>query len=140
MILGEKMVIGQMAISIARILSFQSVEKEHFVRAFVLGLDGAARLQFEQPLDMSGHGLGYVDPAGNAEGFHEPRGVDRIAPDVEGHPAATDDTGNDWTGMDADSQLRGIFSEPFTPGLEAIDVSSHLQRRQANVDRVLSIG
>lgn len=103
MILGEKMVIGQMAISIARILSFQAMEEEHFVRAFVLGLDGAARLQFEQPLDMSGHSFGYVDPAGNAEGFHERRGVDRIAPDVEGHPAIADDAGNDRPGMDADA-------------------------------------
>src|SRR5262245_44312696 len=102
-----------MATAIARIFLLQSIEKKHLVRTLVLGLDKAARLQFEQPPDMSGHGFRDVDSPRDPECFHEPRGVDRIAPDIEGHPTATDDTGNDWSSMDADAQLHGIFSNPF---------------------------
>jgi hypothetical protein len=46
-ILGEKMVIRQLAVPIARIFLLQAIEKEHFVRAFVLGFDRTARLEFE---------------------------------------------------------------------------------------------
>jgi hypothetical protein len=87
------------------------------VRAFVLGFDRAARFQFEQPMDMSGHSFRDIDPPCYSERFHEPRGVDRIAPDIERHPAVTDDTGNDRASMDADAQLHGIFSNRFASRL-----------------------
>lgn len=75
----------------------------------VLCFDRTARLQVEQPIDMSGHGFRNVDPPGYSERFHEPCGVDRVASDIEAHPAVADDAGNDRSGMDADAQLQVVI-------------------------------
>ena len=79
-----------MALAVARIFLLQAIEKEHYVGALVFGLDAASRLQVEQPLDMSGYGFGDVDPSRDPECFHEPGGIDRVAPDIESHPAVAD--------------------------------------------------
>ena len=91
-VLGEKICVWQTTVLAARIFRLQAVEKEHFVRAFVLDHDGTARFQIEQPLDVSGDGFRDVDPSRDPKGFHEPRGVNRVAPDIKGQPAVTDHT------------------------------------------------
>ena len=52
----------------------------------------------------------------------------------------TDDTGNDRSSMDADAQLHSVSSNTFASCLEVIEAGPHLQRRQANVDRVSPVG
>src|SRR5262245_36102567 len=100
------MLVGQTTVSVAAIFLLQAVEEKHLVRTFVLGLHRTARLQFEQSLDMTGHGLRHVDPSCHAERFHEPCGIDRIAPYIERHSAIADNAGDDGPGMDADAQLK----------------------------------
>jgi hypothetical protein len=136
MVLGKKNIVRQMAVAVARIFLLQAIEKKHLVRALVLGLDAAAWLQVEQLMDMPGHGFRNIDPPRCPERLHEPRGVDRVAPDVEGHPAVADHAGNDRSGMDADAQLQGMFSDRFTSCAQLIELHPHFERRQANIDRV----
>src|SRR2546423_15605366 len=85
-------------------------------------------------MDASSHRFRDVDPPGYAARFHEPRGVDRVPPDIECKPAVADDPGKDRSGMYSDTQFQ--CGQPDLPALslDAFDSRLHLQRRHANVD------
>src|SRR5689334_573389 len=126
MILRKEAVVRSVARLVPGIFLLQSIEEEHFVRALVLGFDTAARLQFKEPVDTSSHGFADIDPPRDPARFHEPRGVDGIAPDIERHPATANYTGDDRPGMYADAQVQRIFSNRLAPHLQVIEPRPHL--------------
>jgi hypothetical protein len=75
------------AYRVARELLSQAIEEIHLIHAFVLGLDGTTRFQFEQCFNVPGNSFRDVDPTGQAVRFHEGRGVHSVAPNIEANRA-----------------------------------------------------